>query len=60
MSLPPATDADLVCCIDLATGEALLPLAEFAPLIDRLVQLEAVNRRLVERLAQISSLAGPL
>jgi len=51
------SDPGLICSIDLDTGEALLPLSEFAPLVDRNVQLEAA---LVDALSLVDALANSL
>lgn len=39
-------------------GRACLPLSEYAPLVERICELEAVNARLRDRLERISGLAA--
>ena len=52
------SDLDLICCIDADTGEALLPLSEFAPLVEELEAVRAERDLLRATLDQIASLAA--
>jgi hypothetical protein len=54
-------DPGLICMIgDEANckGRACLPLSEYAPLIERVVELEALVATLRERLARIATIAA--
>ena len=53
-----SADPDLVCMIDADSGEALLPLSEFAPLVAEVVTLRAERDLLRARLEQIKAIAA--
>lgn len=54
------TDPGLVCLVGTdvpGCGQACLPLSEYAPLIEKIVQLEELVATMRERMAHIASVA---
>ena len=52
------SDPGLLCIVDADTGEALLPLGEFAPLVEELQAVKAERDLLRARLDQIAAIVN--
>jgi hypothetical protein len=55
-----SNDPGLICMVGDTPecGRACLPLSEYAPLVERIADLEAIVGKLRERLAHIAAVAG--
>ena len=52
------SDPGLLCIVDADTGEALLPLGEFVPLVEELQAVKAERDLLRARLDQIAAIVS--